>query len=118
MTNKILNTSIVLAILFSVVVLFNMCSTTEKVDDMVISQEEFDNFSSSQDTLFYKGDMVGYMQSIEWEFLPNDMIRMEISFVQTMSLDSQLTMKIIKYLHRLHPRAKIEVNYDDEKLTK
>jgi len=80
--------------------------------EMVLPQEEIDRFSIDGSTILYDGLAVAVVQSTEWEYTPNEEMRMEISLTQLNTQDSHITKKLLKYVHYKHPSAKVEVNFD------
>lgn len=83
--------------------------------EMHLTAEEEVRFSIKGDTILYDSVQVAYVQNIEWEYIGGEKdMRMEISLTQINPYDTEITRKLIKFVHGRHPKAKIEVNYDEE----
>ncbi len=91
------------------------CATNKNLSDsydMKLSDVELNKFSKRGITIYYESEKIAVVQSTELEYNPNDgNIIKEISITQTNPYDDEMTAKIIKYIHHLHPNAKIEVNF-------
>jgi hypothetical protein len=81
------------------------------VDKELISKSEFVKWSSKNDTIFYSNKPVAYYDHSEYELNPRHGRRsqpiQELSIMQ-FNFDVK-TDELIKFVHTLHPRQKVEV---------
>ena len=101
-------------IVLGVALALQSCKTQEKYDCMCLTEDEASRFTSVGNKIYLDGGKVAYLQSFEWEFTPGGKVIQEISIIQIERLNSELTLNLIKYVHMEHPKAKIEINFDDE----
>jgi len=80
--------------------------------NMEMSQEEYQNWSTYKDTIYRDSIAIAYIQNVEWEYVSDDVIRLEISLT-TMTGYQDNTIDIFRYMHTKQPSAKIEINTDD-----
>jgi len=80
---------------------------------MILPQEEYDKFSNKADTIYYDMRPVGIIQNVEWEYIPGNDMRMEISVSLANRYEDAMTSKIIKYVHSKYKEAKVEINCDE-----
>ena len=81
-------------------------------EEMTLTQEELERYRSSNDTIYYDNKAKAYVSNIEWEYLPGDELRMEISVTLINKFGDSDVHGIIKYIHHKHDDAKVELNYD------
>ena len=81
------------------------------VDKEIISKSEFAKWSSRNDTIFYNAKPAAYYDHSEYELNPGHgkyaKPIQELSITQ-LSFDVK-TDELIKFVHTLHPRQKVEI---------
>jgi hypothetical protein len=95
-------------ILCGVIALMSCNITKPKIGK--ISKKEMSEYSIVQDTIFHNNEKIAYLNLIEWEYFNGKLIQ-EISIVQFDQSAQDKTIKLIAYVHKKHPRAKIEVKF-------
>lgn len=93
--------------ILTIVVLASACAT----DKYLLTQEEMKNFSVKGDTIFYKSAPAALYTHWEYELNPSHGKRAKpIVELSIRHFDiPPLTEDLIKFVHTLHPRTKIEV---------
>jgi hypothetical protein len=79
---------------------------------MELSQTEFEKYRVESDTIYYSEEAVAAVTNVEWEYIPGEDMRMEISVTLVNKFDDSKISGIIKFIHMKHKEAKIEVNFD------
>jgi len=80
--------------------------------NMDMSKEEYQQWCTYKDTIYRDSIAIAYIQNVEWEYISDDVIRLEISLT-TMTGYQDNTIDIFRYMHAKQPTAKIEINTDD-----
>lgn len=78
-----------------------------------LTQTEITRYSVTGDTIYLDGQKIAYLNLIEWEYSRNKLIQ-EISIVQLDQTDQDGTLKLIAWVHKKHPKAKIEIKFHDK----
>ncbi len=90
-------------LLYFILLIFASCSTVP----LKMTTDESSKLSSSNDTIYYAGSAIAYIDHLEWEYYRGD-IRIEISMVQ-IDTRPENTILLMKYVHLKHPNSKVEV---------
>lgn len=103
----ILSIATLLGLTFALALLISSCS----VDKEIISKSEFTKWSVNNDTIKYNGTAVAVYDHSEYELNPGHGHHakpiQELSITQigyNIKIDD-----LIKYIHTLHPRQKVEI---------
>jgi len=81
--------------------------------DMYMSETEQKEWYTDRDTIYHDSIAVAYVQNVEWEYLDGNVIRMEISLTSIRGNHGN-TVDIFRYVHARQPKAKIEINTDEQ----
>ena len=73
-----------------------------------ISKEEADKFKISNDSVYYNKTHIANYIHIEYEYYLGKKV-MEICFEQIDPAATEMTDKLVDYVHYKHPQAKVEV---------
>lgn len=113
-SKKVLLTSLI-AILVAGCTAYRQSMKSKKYDsEYTLTDEELSEYRYYNDTIYYRDTLIGILNNIEYEYIPSseDGIRLEISVTQ-IGWYSDTPLHLFKYIHTLHPKAKIEVNKDE-----
>jgi hypothetical protein len=99
--------------LFSSLLLVAISCDVKKQRLPRITKEEASRYSIKQDTIYYDGNRVAYLNVIEWEYYRGKLLR-EISLVQFDKTAQDFTLNLVSYVRSKHPDSKIEVKLKSE----
>ena len=78
-----------------------------------ITKKEMSEYNVVQDTIYHNNVKIAYLNLIEWEYFNGKLVQ-EISVVQFNQAEQDRTIKLISYIHKKHPKAKIEIKFKNE----
>jgi hypothetical protein len=94
-------------------VMLTVASCKTKKDTFVLSPEEFEKFSTRGYEVLYEGKPVASFEILELEYFKGELIK-EYSLEQYSPYPTELSEKILRYMHMRYPDAKIEVKFQKE----
>jgi len=97
--------------LISVIFLFSCNVNKEGIPKM--TDKEAAEYSVQNDTIYFRNEKIAYLNLIEWEYYTGRLVQ-EISLVQFDRSAQDETLKLIAFVRKKHPKAKIEVKFKDE----
>jgi len=97
--------------LISVIFLFS-CNVNKEVIPKMTDKEAAE-YSVQNDTIYFRNEKIAYLNLIEWEYYTGRLVQ-EISLVQFDRSAQDETLKLIAFVRKKHPKAKIEVKFKDE----
>ena len=97
--------------LISVIFLFSCNVNKEGIPKM--TDKEATEYSVQNDTIYFRNEKIAYLNLIEWEYYTGRLVQ-EISLVQFDRSAQEQTLKLISFVRKKHPKAKIEVKFKDE----
>ncbi len=97
--------------LISVIFLFSCNVNKEGIPKM--TDKEATEYSVQNDTIYFRNEKIAYLNLIEWEYYTGRLVQ-EISLVQFDKSAQEQTLKLIAFVRKKHPKAKIEVKFKEE----
>ena len=97
--------------LIAVIFLFSCNVNKEGIPKM--TDKEATEYSVQNDTIYFRNEKIAYLNLIEWEYYTGRLVQ-EISLVQFDKSAQEQTLKLIAFVRKKHPKAKIEVKFKDE----
>jgi hypothetical protein len=97
--------------LIAVIFLFSCNVNKEGIPKM--TDKEATEYSVQNDTIYFRNEKIAYLNLIEWEYYTGRLVQ-EISLVQFDRSAQEQTLKLISFVRKKHPKAKIEVKFKDE----
>ena len=78
-----------------------------------ITNKEASEYTIQNDTIYFRNEKIAYLSLIEWEYYRGKLVQ-ELSLVQYDRSAQDETLKLIAFVRKKHPKAKIEVKFKDE----
>jgi len=97
--------------LIAVIFLFSCNVNKEGIPKM--TDKEAAEYTIQNDTIYLRNEKIAYLSLIEWEYYTGRLVQ-EISLVQFDKSAQEQTLKLIAFVRKKHPKAKIEVKFKDE----
>ena len=97
--------------LISVIFLFSCNVNKEGIPK--ITNKEAAEYTIQNDTIYFRNEKIAYLNLIEWEYYRGKLVQ-ELSLVQYDKSAQDQTLKLIAFVRKKHPKAKIEVKFKDE----
>ena len=97
--------------LISVIFLFSCNVNKEGIPKM--TDKEAAEYTIQNDTIYFRNEKIAYLNLIEWEYYMGNLVQ-ELSLVQYYKSEQDETLKLISFVRKKHPKAKIEVKFKDE----
>lgn len=97
--------------LISVIFLFSCNVNKDGIPK--ITNKEASEYTIQNDTIYFRNEKIAYLNLIEWEYYRGKLVQ-ELSLVQYDKSAQEQTLKLISFVRKKHPKAKIEVKFKDE----
>lgn len=118
MRNKLIKGALI-ALAFVVINLIVVATTTSSTYEPKIEKledEELEQWSNRNDTIFRRGETVAIFEHYEYELNPNHRnpkMQAELCFIQVDD-EPQNTIDLIRYIHTMHTTSKIQIEFKDQ----
>jgi hypothetical protein len=93
-------------------ILFLSCNVNKEGIPKMTDKEAAE-YSIQNDTIYFRNEKIAYLNLIEWEYYTGRLVQ-EISLVQLDKSAQDETLRLIAFVRKKHPKAKIEVKFKDE----
>jgi hypothetical protein len=101
------------SIIFLCGIITLMSCNVRKTKINKITKQEMSEYNIVQDTIYHNNEKIAYLNLIEWEYFNGKLVQ-EISVVQFNQSEQHKTIKLISFIHKKHPNAKIEIKFKNE----
>ncbi len=78
-----------------------------------MTDKEAAEYTIQNDTIYFRNEKIAYLNLIEWEYYMGNLVQ-ELSLVQYYKSEQDETLKLIAFVRKKHPKAKIEVKFKEE----
>lgn len=118
MRNKLIKGALIaLAIVvINLIVVATTTSSTYEPKIEKLEDEELEQWSNRNDTIFRRGETVAIFEHYEYELNPNHRnpkMQAELCFIQVDD-EPQNTIDLIRYIHTMHTTSKIQIEFKDQ----
>lgn len=107
---------VVLVLVLTTTILYTTTSATDEPKIETLNEQELNEWSNRNDTIFRKNKVVAIFEHYEYELNPNHRrpkMQAEICFIQVDD-EPENTIDLIRYIHTIHSTSKIQVEFKDQ----
>jgi hypothetical protein len=96
-----------------ITLIFLFSCNVKKIDIPRLTDKEVAEYTIQNDTIYLRNEKFAYLSLIEWEYYRGNLVQ-ELSLVQYNMSEQDETLKLMAFVRKKHPKAKIEVKFKKE----